>query len=208
MVLWRHRGVRLGPERYAFAPSRSPPASRTGRRTFSAPRLCHPDSVFSPRSGWSASPLTSQRLTTELLVALRCVTIVTARPLYASTVPPAMSAAAAPSRSTFVSRDGLVVPYWLVDERARAFGVAFRGGCFCNPGAAEAAFGFDRDAAARCLRAARRAGFSVQRFADCMTRDTDVAVGAMRASLGLANNDADVRRAIRRRRILCRVNGD
>ncbi len=35
------------------------PASRTGRRTFSAPRLCHPDSGCSLRSGWSASPLTS-----------------------------------------------------------------------------------------------------------------------------------------------------
>jgi selenocysteine lyase/cysteine desulfurase len=29
-----------------------------------------------------------------------------------------------------------------------------------------------------------------------MTRDHDVAVGAMRASFGMANNDADVRRAI------------
>ncbi|HEX4469495.1 MAG TPA: hypothetical protein VH080_08165, partial [Gemmatimonadaceae bacterium] len=76
------------------------------------------------------------------------------------------------------------------------YGVALRGGCFCNPGAAEAAFGFDPDAAARCLRAAGELGFSVQRFAECMRRDTDVAVGAMRASLGMANNDADVRRAI------------
>jgi selenocysteine lyase/cysteine desulfurase len=95
-----------------------------------------------------------------------------------------------------VGSDGRAVPYWIVDERAREMGVAFRGGCFCNPGAAEAAFGFDAASAARCLREAGQTGFTVQRFAECMTRDTDVAVGAVRASLGLANNDADVRRAI------------
>jgi selenocysteine lyase/cysteine desulfurase len=95
-----------------------------------------------------------------------------------------------------VGHDGRVVPYWLVEERARDLRVAFRGGCFCNPGAAEAAFGFHREAAARCLRAARRDGFTIQRFAACMTADGDLAVGAVRASLGLANNDADVWRAI------------
>jgi selenocysteine lyase/cysteine desulfurase len=95
-----------------------------------------------------------------------------------------------------VGRDGRVIPYWLVEERARDMRVAFRGGCFCNPGAAEAAFGFDRHAAGRCLRVARRDGFTVQRFAACMAEDSNVAVGAVRASLGLANNDADVGRAI------------
>jgi selenocysteine lyase/cysteine desulfurase len=95
-----------------------------------------------------------------------------------------------------VGSDGRVVPYWIVDERAREMGVAFRGGCFCNPGAAEAAFGFDAASAARCLREAEQTSFTIQRFAQCMTRDTDVAVGAVRASLGLANNDADVQRAI------------
>ena len=72
-----------------------------------------------------------------------------------------------------------------------------RGGCVCNPGAAEAAFGFDAEAAARCLRAASRDGaFTVQRFAACMNAGASVAVGAVRASLGLANNDADIGRAV------------
>jgi selenocysteine lyase/cysteine desulfurase len=95
-----------------------------------------------------------------------------------------------------IASDGRAVPYWLVEERAREQGVALRGGCFCNPGAAEAAFGFEREAAERCLREASRGTFTIQRFADCMTRDTGAAVGALRASLGLANNDADIDRAL------------
>ena len=96
-----------------------------------------------------------------------------------------------------IAPDGRVVPYWIVEERARELGVAVRGGCFCNPGAAEAAFGFAREAAAHCLRTAGRHGaFTVQRFATCMNDSGDVAVGAVRASLGLANNDADVDRLI------------
>ena len=46
-----------------------------------------------------------------------------------------------------LGKDGCVVPYWTVAARARALGIAVRGGCFCNPGAAETAFGFDAEAA-------------------------------------------------------------
>ena len=93
-------------------------------------------------------------------------------------------------------RDGRVVPYWAVEERARADNVALRGGCFCNPGAAERAFGFLPADAERCLRAAPPGAFTVQRFAECLSPDGRLAVGAMRASLGLANNVADVERAL------------
>jgi selenocysteine lyase/cysteine desulfurase len=92
--------------------------------------------------------------------------------------------------------DGRVIPYWVVEERARALGVAVRGGCFCNPGAAEAAFGFDAGAAARCLAEGSQGAFSVQRFARCMGREGRTAVGAVRASLGMASNRDDVDRAI------------
>lgn len=96
-----------------------------------------------------------------------------------------------------LGKDGRVVPYWTVAERARSLGVAVRGGCFCNPGAAETAFNFDAEAAAKCLAEASADGdFSLQRFAGCMGRDGHTAVGAMRASLGMANNLADVHRAV------------
>jgi selenocysteine lyase/cysteine desulfurase len=96
-----------------------------------------------------------------------------------------------------VKRDGRIVPYPAVEERARTLGVAFRGGCFCNPGAAERAFGFDPRRAARCLDAAGEQGeFTIERFAACLSPDGRQAVGAVRASLGMANNAADVGRAI------------
>ena len=91
-----------------------------------------------------------------------------------------------------VSRDGLPMPYHIVEERMRAAGVSVRGGCFCNPGAAEAAFGFDAAATARCFDAAG-ADFSVDCFATCLGPRT--AVGAVRLSMGLATNLADVARA-------------
>ncbi|HZJ65409.1 MAG TPA: hypothetical protein VFD36_17985, partial [Kofleriaceae bacterium] len=59
------------------------------------------------------------------------------------------------------------------------------------PGAAEAAFGLPPGELAACL-AASAGAFSVTRLAACLGR----AVGAVRLSLGLANNRADVDRAV------------
>ncbi len=88
-------------------------------------------------------------------------------------------------------RDGVPLPYSLVEERATAANMAVRGGCFCNPGAAETALRLDRDATARCLNTLG-AAFTVDRFATCL----ESAVGAVRVSFGLANNEEDVRRAL------------
>lgn len=86
---------------------------------------------------------------------------------------------------------GEVIPYPVVEARARDAGVAVRGGCFCNPGAAEAAFGLDGDRLAACM-AALGDEFSPMRLADCADR----AVGGVRLSLGLANHQRDMERAI------------
>jgi selenocysteine lyase/cysteine desulfurase len=86
---------------------------------------------------------------------------------------------------------GQPIPYTAVEARARAAGVALRGGCFCNPGAAEAAFGLDAAALAACL-AASGDDHSLTRLAACLGR----AVGAVRLSLGLANHRGDVERAV------------
>ena len=89
--------------------------------------------------------------------------------------------------------DGAIVPYGLVESRARDARVAVRGGCFCNPGAAEAAFAFDAARSAACFEALGD-GFSVERFASCL--DSDAGVGAIRASIGLANDASDIDRLI------------
>jgi len=86
---------------------------------------------------------------------------------------------------------GVVVPYSIVETQARQDNVSLRGGCFCNPGASEAAFGLDTTRISACLETLGD-GFTPERFAEC----SDAAVGAVRASIGLANNADDVRRAI------------
>ena len=93
-----------------------------------------------------------------------------------------------------VGRHGRVLPYQQVEQKALANGVSVRGGCFCNPGAAERAFGFPAAESAACLERARREGFSVEKFAECL--GPDVPVGAIRASLGIASNEADIARLL------------
>jgi selenocysteine lyase/cysteine desulfurase len=82
------------------------------------------------------------------------------------------------------------VPFQIVERRAREAGVAVRGGCFCNPGASEAAFGYSEDTLRRCMTP----GFTVEKFAACA--GGDYAVGAVRISPGLATNRPDIDRAI------------
>jgi selenocysteine lyase/cysteine desulfurase len=86
-----------------------------------------------------------------------------------------------------VRRGGAVVPYEEVEAAARAHGIAIRGGCFCNPGAAAHAFGLSRTRTRACLREP----FSLPRFRRCMG---GLPVGALRASVGMATNARDVER--------------
>ncbi|HVD61684.1 MAG TPA: aminotransferase class V-fold PLP-dependent enzyme [Gemmatimonadaceae bacterium] len=89
---------------------------------------------------------------------------------------------------------GKYIPFAHVVERARNEGVALRGGCFCNPGASEAAFGFPAERTARCLREASAGGFTIERFSACL--GGEIPVGAVRASMGIPTNDNDIDRAI------------
>jgi selenocysteine lyase/cysteine desulfurase len=82
-----------------------------------------------------------------------------------------------------------VLPYELVEAAAREKGVAIRGGCFCNPGAAEQAFQIPHQAARACLRGE----FSVPRFRACLGNQP---VGAIRASVGVATTEGDVHRLL------------
>jgi selenocysteine lyase/cysteine desulfurase len=68
--------------------------------------------------------------------------------------------------------DGTVVPYQDVEARANAARVQIRGGCFCNPGAAEAAFARDAEQMAAA------------------------GAGALRASVGVATTRDDIHRLI------------
>ena len=86
-----------------------------------------------------------------------------------------------------------VVPFEVVESRAREAGVSLRGGCFCNPGAAEYAFGGPAEVVARCQDATAATGFTPARLRECLDGGP---VGAVRISLGLATVERDLDRAV------------
>jgi selenocysteine lyase/cysteine desulfurase len=86
-----------------------------------------------------------------------------------------------------VRRNGKLMEYEKVEALARGRGIALRGGCFCNPGAAEHAFSIPADRANECLRDE----FSIARFRSCIG---GTPVGALRASIGIPTNEADLDR--------------
>ena len=92
-----------------------------------------------------------------------------------------------------LNASGAVVHHEEIERVAATSGIAIRGGCFCNPGASEAAFGFASTRLKRCLESSRTGEFSARRLGDCLGRDTPV--GALRISLGLANTHEDIERA-------------
>jgi selenocysteine lyase/cysteine desulfurase len=85
--------------------------------------------------------------------------------------------------------NGRALDYEAVEAAARDRGIAIRGGCFCNPGAAEHAFSFSAAQARACFEGE----FSIPRLRACMPGH---AVGALRASLGVATTDADLDRLL------------
>jgi selenocysteine lyase/cysteine desulfurase len=105
--------------------------------------------------------------------------------------PPTMKQRGGTIAFNVCDRAGQVIPYPVVEGRATAAKIALRGGCFCNPGAAEAALGLDPERVSECLTALGD-DFTVARFATCLGSP----VGAVRVSFGLANNEDDLRKAI------------
>ena len=86
-------------------------------------------------------------------------------------------------------RQGRLIPYEGVEIAARERGIALRGGCFCNPGAAEHAFAIPADRARACLRGR----FSVNRLRACLGSG---AVGALRVSVGVPTTVNDLDRLV------------
>jgi selenocysteine lyase/cysteine desulfurase len=92
-----------------------------------------------------------------------------------------------------LDRSGRPVPYEVVESGAHDAGISVRGGCFCNPGAAEVAFAMPALETRRCLEQLRE-DFTLARFRECLGHN--VAVGAVRASVGVASLEEDVDRLL------------
>jgi selenocysteine lyase/cysteine desulfurase len=81
--------------------------------------------------------------------------------------------------------DGRLADARIVAREAADVGISIRTGCFCNPGAAEAAFGLTRSAVAD----ATRLGVMSE---DAYQAATGIPGGALRASVGLVSSIDDV----------------
>ena len=87
----------------------------------------------------------------------------------------------------FLHPDGRVVDERLVDRIAAEHGISLRTGCFCNPGAGEVAFSIPQER----LEGRLEEGMSFDDYLDLVGMPTG---GAIRVSLGIASNVADVDR--------------
>ena len=122
------------------------------------------------RAGMEAIAMQTAALTRALLDRLFALRHADGRALVRVYGPPDTAARGATVAFNVIDRRGGLVPYAIVERRADEAGVHVRGGCFCNPGAAEAALGLDGERMAR------------------------IGAGAVRASLGLATTAHDVAR--------------
>ncbi|HEY6792442.1 MAG TPA: aminotransferase class V-fold PLP-dependent enzyme [Trebonia sp.] len=96
----------------------------------------------------------------------------------------------------FLDPAGRVIDERAVTRDAAAAGISLRTGCFCNPGAAERAFGLSKKDARRPWWLALAGGGSPPKsmatFDDYLRLVGMESGGAVRVSLGLASNVADV----------------
>lgn len=88
----------------------------------------------------------------------------------------------------FYDRNGKVIDHRLVEREAIQRKISIRTGCFCNPGGGETALGLSSRELIRCLPSSTDR-LSLEDFSMCIDGKS---VGAVRASLGLVSNVADV----------------
>ena len=88
----------------------------------------------------------------------------------------------------FHDADGRFIDHQLIERGAGERGISIRAGCFCNPGAGEIALGLSSGEMQTCF-ARSHDRMTYDEFRRCID---DKSTGAVRVSLGLASNFADV----------------
>jgi selenocysteine lyase/cysteine desulfurase len=94
----------------------------------------------------------------------------------------------------FYDADGHLLDYRRVEELATAERISLRTGCFCNPGAGEAAEGLTEEDMHAGMEAR---DISLPRFLQIIHHRGGKSAGAMRVSLGLASNFSDIDRFLK-----------
>ncbi len=92
----------------------------------------------------------------------------------------------------FYDPDGHLLDYRRIEELAGERRISLRTGCFCNPGAGETAEGITDEDIETAL--ATTSDLSLPRFLQFITHRGGKSAGAIRVSLGIASNFADVDR--------------
>jgi selenocysteine lyase/cysteine desulfurase len=95
----------------------------------------------------------------------------------------------------FYDPEGHLLDYRRVEELANAERISLRTGCFCNPGAGEAAEGLTEADMLAGLEAGVE--MTLPRFLQVIQHRGGKSAGAIRVSLGIASNFADVDRFVR-----------
>ena len=90
--------------------------------------------------------------------------------------------------------DGHLLDYRRVEQLATERRISLRTGCFCNPGAGEAAEGLSEEDIAAALEQSPE--MTLPRFLHAVTHRGGKSAGAIRVSLGIASNFADVYRFV------------
>ncbi len=120
----------------------------------------------------------------EQLLALRHAN---GRPLIKLYGPAGVERRGATVQVNFFDAAGVLIDCTEVERQANARRISLRAGCHCNPGAREVALGYTRDDLADCF--AHKHEMSHAGFLAAIAGKT---TGALRASLGLSSNFADV----------------
>jgi molybdenum cofactor sulfurtransferase len=93
----------------------------------------------------------------------------------------------------FYDPSGRLVDYRRIEELAAQVNISLRTGCFCNPGAGETAEDLNEEDILAGI-AQVGADINLQRFLQFMQQRGGKSAGAIRVSMGLASNFADVER--------------
>lgn len=90
----------------------------------------------------------------------------------------------------FYDPQGHLMDYQRIEALANQASISLRTGCFCNPGAGEIAHGLTREEMRTCFNDESRMSFN--QFLTCLQSIDGKRPGAIRISVGLATNFADV----------------
>ena len=132
------------------------------------------------------------RLTGMMLERLRGLAHSNGRPMIEVYGPRDLDRRGATVAFNVLDPDGAVHGFLALESAAGERRVYLRGGFFCNPGAAATALHYDEAREAECTEGQTADTFQLPEFSACMDR----AGGALRASLGIASNAADIDRLI------------